>query len=165
MDRVRQLAALGISAALLNGSANGNYATASLNFEMIAANIYSWIENFMNELNKCINANIIRDKKCVVSCCVMPVTYVNRDKFFNQMKTLYAECGGSLQAVVAASGWDVEAYLSLLNEEKDNDFDSIYPPHQSMYTQSNKVGRPDVESDNPSTIQNKSNNANANPRP
>lgn len=156
---------LGIAAALLNGSDNGNYATASLNFEMIAANIYSWIENFMNELNKCINACIIRDKRCVVSCWVMPVTYVNREKFFSEMKTLYAECGGSLQAVIAASGWDVEAYLSLLNEEKDVDFDSLYPPHQSMYTQSSKGGRPSTDSDNPNTVQSKSNNSNANPKP
>ena len=40
---------LGISSASLNGEATGNYATASLNIEMVAGNVYSWIENFMNE--------------------------------------------------------------------------------------------------------------------
>lgn len=157
--------ALGISAALLNGTDSGNYATATLNFEMIAANIYSWIENFMNELNKCINANIIKDKRCVVSCYILPTTYVNRDKFFSEMKALYAECGGSLQAVIAASGMDVESYLCLLDEEKESDFDNLYPPHQSMYTQSSKGGRPSTDSDNPNTVQSKANNSNANPKP
>lgn len=156
---------LGIAAALLNGTDSGNYATATLNLEMIAANIYSWIENFMNELNKCINANIIQDRKCVVSCYILPTTYVNRDKFFSEMKTLYAECGGSLQAVIAASGMDVESYLSLLDEEKDGDFDDRYPPHQSMYTQSSKGGRPSADSNNSNTVQGKSNNSNANPKP
>lgn len=164
--------ALGYSAALLNGSSTGNYATVLLNFEMIAANVYSWIENFMNELNKCINANIIKDKRCVVSCNILPITYVGREKFFKEMKTLYAECGGSLQAVVAASGVDVETYLALLDEEKDNGFDEKYPPHQSMYTQSGKAnntssdtGRPTVDSGNENTIQSKTNNSNANPKP
>lgn len=159
---------LGFAAALLNGTDTGNYATASLNFEMIAANVYSWIENFMNELNKCINANIIKDKRCVVSCNILPTTFVNREKFFNEMKTLYAECGGSLQAVVAASGMDIETYLTLLDEEKDNNFDSKYTPHQSMYTQSgksNETGRPTSDSDNPNTVQSKTNNSNANPKP
>lgn len=156
---------LGIAAALLNGTDSGNYATATLNLEMIAANIYSWIENFMNELNKCINANIIQDRRCVVSCYILPTTYVNRDKFFSEMKTMYAECGGSLQAVIAASGMDVESYLSLLDEEKDGDFDDRYPPHQSMYTQSSKSGRPGADSNNSNTVQSKSNNSNANPKP
>lgn len=119
----------------------------------------------MNELNKCINANIIQDRKCVVSCYILPTTYVNRDKFFSEMKTLYAECGGSLQAVIAASGMDVESYLSLLDEEKDEDFDALYPPHQSMYTQSSKGGRPSADSNNSNTVQSKSNNSNSNPKP
>lgn len=158
--------ALGFAAALLNGSDTGNYATAVLNFEMIAANVYSWIENFMNELNKCINANIIKDNKCVVDCNILPVTYIGREKFFEEMKSLYANCGGSLQAVVAASGMDVETYLALLDEEKENKFDEKYAPHQSMYTQSNKSGgRPSEDSNNPNTVKSRANNSNANPKP
>ena len=160
--------ALGFAAALLNGTDAGNYATASLNFEMISANVYSWIENFMNELNKCINANIIKDKRCVVSCNILPITYIGREKYFKEMKSLYAECGGSLQAVVAASGVDVETYIALLDEEKENDFDLKYTPHQSMYTQSGKSkesGRPTSDSNNSNTVQSKTNNSNANPKP
>lgn len=157
---------LGFAAALLNGTDTGNYATATLNFEMIAANVYSWIENFMNELNKCINANIIKDKRCIVYCNILPVTFVNKDKFFKEMIALYGTCGGSLQAVVAASGMDIETYMALLDEERENKFDELYPPHKSMYTQSGKEsGRPTEDSTNSSTIQGKTNNSNANPKP
>ena len=162
---------LGISSASLNGEATGNYATASLNIEMVAGNVYSWIENFMNELNKCINANIIKDKRCKIACNILPVTYVNRDKFFNQMKALYSECNGSFMAVIAASGMDVESYLSLLDEEKELNFDEKYMPHASMHTQSssdNKGGRPsisDSEVKNENTLASKSINGNANPKP
>lgn len=157
---------LGISSASLNGETNGNYATASLNIEMVAGNVYSWIENFMNELNKCINANIIKDKRCKVWCNILPITYVNREKFFNQMKTLYSECNGSMTAVVAASGMDIESYLSLLDEEKELKFDEKYPPHASMHTQSNKNGRPTKDdSTNENTLQSKGTNGNQNPKP
>lgn len=162
---------LGVSSASLNGEATGNYATASLNIEMVAGNVYSWIENFMNELNKCINANIIKDKRCKIACNILPVTYVNRDKFFNQMKALYSECNGSFMAVIAASGMDVESYLSLLDEEKELNFDEKYMPHASMHTQSssdNKGGRPsisDSEVKNENTLASKGINGNANPKP
>ena len=162
---------LGISSASLNGEATGNYATASLNIEMVAGNVYSWIENFMNELNKCINANIIKDKRCKIACNILPVTYVNRDKFFNQMKALYSECNGSFMAVIAASGMDVESYLSLLDEEKELNFDEKYMPHASMHTQSssdNKGGRPSISDGdvkNENTLASKSINGNANPKP
>ena len=162
---------LGISSASLNGEATGNYATASLNIEMVAGNVYSWIENFMNELNKCINANIIKDKRCRVACNILPVTYVNRDKFFNQMKTLYSECNGSFTAVIAASGMDIESYLSLLDEEKEQKFDEKYMPHASMHTQSSsddKGGRPSISDGdvkNENTLASKSINGNANPKP
>ena len=162
---------LGISSASLNGEATGNYATASLNIEMVAGNVYSWIENFMNELNKCINANIIKDKRCRVACNILPVTYVNRDKFFNQMKTLHSECNGSFTAVIAASGMDIESYLSLLDEEKEQKFDEKYMPHASMHTQSssdNKGGRPSISDGdvkNENTLASKSINGNANPKP
>ena len=46
---------LGISSASLDGNTKGNYATASLNLELVASHVYTWIENFMAELNKCIN--------------------------------------------------------------------------------------------------------------
>ena len=156
---------LGIASSSLNGNTKGNYATATLNMELVAGNVYSWICDFMTELNKCVNALVIRDPSCVVDFQILPTTYVNRDKFFGYMKTLYSDCGGSLQALVAASGMDVDGYISMMEYERDNGFDERFTPHQSMYTQSATAGRPSVDSDNPNTVQSKSNNGNASPKP
>lgn len=156
---------LGIASSSLNGNTKGNYATATLNMELVAGNVYAWICDFMTELNKCINEVIIADPSCRVEFQVFPTTYVNRDKFFGYMKELYADCGGSLQALVAASGMDVDGYIAMMEYERENEYETRFPPHQSMYTQSVKNGRPSVESDNPSTVQNKSNDANSMPKP
>ena len=87
------------------------------------------------------------------------------------MKTLYSECNGSFTAVIAASGMDIESYLSLLDEEKEQKFDEKYMPHASMHTQSatdNKGGRPSISDGdvkNENTLASKSINGNANPKP
>ena len=160
--------ALGISSSSLNGNSKGNYATASLNIELVAGNVYSWICDIVAELNKCINQNVIKDPSCIIDYYIFPTTYVNRDKVFNYMKTLYTECGGSLQAVIAASGMNVDGYLSLLDYEQEHSFDEKYPPHQSMYTQSGRSepGRPEVsDPTNTNTVMSKSENGNQNPKP
>ena len=66
---------LGMSSASLDGNTKGNYATATLNLELVAGYVYTWIENYMSELNKCINANIIKDSSCVVDCYILPITF------------------------------------------------------------------------------------------
>ncbi len=87
------------------------------------------------------------------------------------MKTLYSECNGSFTAVIAASGMDIESYLSLLDEEKEQKFDEKYMPHASMHTQSSsddKGGRPSISDGdvkNENTLASKSINGNANPKP
>lgn len=160
---------LGMAPTLLTGKSNATYASASLNAEFVAANVFMWISDIMAELNKAINANVIKDPTCPVTFEILPVTYVNRSAMFDFMKTLYADCGGSLEAVVAASGMNVEAYMSLMDHEREAKYDEAYPPHASMYTTSGSAagpGRPtEAGSQNPSTQQTKSNNGNATPRP
>lgn len=52
---------IGVAAAALSGSSTGNYATATLNMEIVANNVFTWIEALVEELNKCLNYNVIRD--------------------------------------------------------------------------------------------------------
>ena len=54
------------------------------------------------------------------------------------MKELYAIGGGSLIAWIESTGWNPEAYLSLMDYEKEEDFDKKYVPHQTSYTLTNK---------------------------
>ena len=164
---------LGISSASLDGNTKGNYATATLNLELVASHVYTWIENFMTELNKCINANIIKDSSCVVDCYILPITFANRDKQVKYMKELYSNGKGSLLAWVSATGFDSDAYLSLLDYELEIDLENKYPVHATSYTMSNKAideenkgGRTPVDNPtNENTVQSQSSGSNSNPKP
>lgn len=165
---------LGMSSASLDGNTKGNYATASLNLELVASHVYTWIENFMAELNKCINANIIKDPSCVVSCYILPTTFANRDKQVQYMKDLYSNGKGSFLAWVSATGFDADAYTSLMDYELEIDMENKYPVHATSYTMSGKdndsgdkkSGRPPVNNPtNENTIQSQSSGSNSNPKP
>ncbi len=166
---------LGMSSASLDGNTKGNYATASLNLELVASHVYTWIENFMSELNKCINANIIKDSSCVVDCYILPTTFANRDKQVKYMEDLYSHGKGSLIAWISACGFDADAYISLLDYELESDFENKYPVHATSFTMS---GKDEVENDkdhsgrskidnptNENTLQSQSSGSNTNPKP
>jgi hypothetical protein len=168
---------LGIASSVLDGNSTGNYAVATLNLELVAGNVYDWINMFIMELNKCINANIIKDKKLYMECAILPVTFVNRDKQVKYMTDLYARGKGSLTAWIASTGWDSDVYLSLMDYELDNDWENKYPTHKTSYTMSSKDSDPSdadhsnggrtkvAEKTNENSIMSENLNGNAQPKP
>lgn len=160
---------IGVSASALDGSSSGNYSSANLNLELVSANVYTWIEDIVDELNKCINKNIICDSSCAMELYVLPVTMVNKDKMVGYMADLYARGKGSLYAWIAATGFNPDCYIALMDIELQEDFENRYPVHRTSYTTSGndtqKSGRPKSDSDNASTIQTKTNGANSQPKP
>lgn len=160
---------LGIAASLLNGSGSGNYSSQQNNLELINAQIYTWIQEIQAELNHVINACIIKDKKNKVEVYYLPTSLVNRKNFFEMMKNLYLEAGGSYTFLVASTGVNPEVYFNILDEEIDNKIFDKYLPHQTSYTLSSKNntgGRPEnADPTSSSTIQTKANNSNNQPKP
>lgn len=164
---------IGFSGAALHGSSSGNYATASLNLELIAANVYSWIEAIVKELNKCLNYNVIKDGAFVAECFVLPTTFLNREKYAKQFADLYARGKGSLIAWIAATGVNADDYISLMDYELENDFENKYPVHKTSFTVTGKDAPEyeDVDDNNggsegnPSTESTVANNGNASPSP
>ena len=160
---------LGIAASLLNGSGSGNYSSQQNNLELINAQIYTWIQEIQAELNHVINACIIKDKKNKVEVYYLPTSLVNRKNFFEMMKNLYLEAGGSYTFLVASTGVNPEVYFNILDEEIDNKIFDKYLPHQTSYTLSSKNnagGRPEnTDPTSASTIQTKANNSNNQPKP
>lgn len=159
---------LGFAASLLNGSSSGNYSTQQNNLQLIMSEVFSWIEGISSELNKVINENIIKDKVNYMEVYYLPCSLVNRKEFINQMKDLYTLGHGSLQAWIASTGFSVDAYVALMNQETDEQWDLKYKPHPTSFTISDSAdksnpnnnigGRP--EEDNPTnqqTIQSKTN--------
>ena len=160
---------LGICSTLLGAtSTGGNYAVQQSNLEMITAQLYTWVYELQCELNHVINKNIIKDEKNRVEIYYFPTSFVNRNTFFEHMKSLYTEAGGSLRFLVASSGIDPDAYLSVLDEEIEEGLFDKYLPHQTSYTFNgdNAGGRPTVDNPtNENTIQSKANNSNGQAKP
>ena len=158
---------LNISASALDGSSTGNYSTANLNFELVASSVYTWIEDIVDELNKCINYNIIADPNCRVEFYILPITMVNRDSMVGYMADLYARGKGSLSAWIAATGFNPDTYVALMDYELEEDFENRYPVHRTSFTvtKDDKGGRPQVSSDDPAAVQQKTNGANHAPKP
>lgn len=164
--------AIGFSAAALSGSSTGNYATATLNLEIIESNVFTWIEAIVEELNKCLNYNVIRDSKYRVEFRVLPITFVNREKQVKYFSDLYARGKGSLLAWIAATGVNSDDYLSLMDYELEEDFENRYPVHKTSFTITGKDA-PDGDVDgstkgmpeNPSSQSTVANNGNASPSP
>lgn len=160
---------LGIAGSLLNGSGSGNYSSQQNNLELISAQVFAWVEELQNELNRVINACVIKDKKYYAEAYYLPTSLVNSTRFFEQMQALYTNAAGSMTMLIASTGVSPEIYYSLLNDEHENKIYDKFKPHQTSYTlsaKSNDVGRP-VEEDptSESTISGKANGNNSGVRP
>lgn len=77
-------------------------------------------------------------------------------------------------AWISATGFDADAYISLLDYEVETDMENKYPVHATSYTMSgkdnnsedDKGGRTSVDNPtNENTIQSQSSGSNSNPKP
>lgn len=162
---------LGFAIGLLNGS-SGSYSSQQNNIEIVFSEIYRYVSEIATELNYVINKNVIKDNENFVEVYYLPTTLVNRKNFVSNMKDLYTNAGGSRAMYIASTGVDVDVYKTLMDIEREEDWDSKYPPHSTSFTLSGKSdsgntngGRPTVDNPtNDSTIQGKTNGSNSQPR-
>lgn len=157
---------LGFSAAALSGKSSGNYATATLNMEIIAGNVFTWIEDIATEMNKCFRYGIFADEPYEVEFRILPVNFLNRDKQVKYMGDLYARGKGSLLAWIATAGMKSADYLSLMEAELEEDYENRFPVHKTSFTVTGKDAPEyqdvDGSGSNEST---RNNNGNASPSP
>lgn len=158
---------LGICASLIGAMETGSFAAGTNNLEMINAQLYSWVYEWQKELNHVINKNIIQNDRAKVEVYYFPTSFVNRKSFFDMMKSLYTECGGSISFLLASTGVDVDAYFAVLDSEIADGIYEKYQPHQTSYTLSknNDAGRPTTDNPTDNTIKSQNNNGNSLPSP
>ncbi len=159
---------LGIASSLLNGVGSGTYSAQTNNLELLSAQIFQWIEQITNELNKCINANIIRDVNNPVKCVYLPITYVNQNKMVGFAKELYLQGCGSLSLWAASTGIPVDAFYALLDQEIQDGVYEKYQPHMTSYTLSKDWdggGRPETDNPSDNTVKSRDNGGNNLPSP
>lgn len=160
---------LGIAGSLLNGVGSGSYSAQMQNLELITGQIFQWIEQITEELNKCISKNIIKDEANRVEVKYLRITNVNKKETVANAKELYLQGKGSLALWAAACGIEPEVFFALLDEELESDIENKYPIHRTSYTisknDSNGSGRPTTDSPSDSTVVGRNNNGNELPSP
>lgn len=158
---------LGICASLIGAMETGSYAAGTNNLEMINAQIYTWVYDWQKELNHVINKNVIQNDRNKVEVYYFPTSFVNRKSFFDMMRSLYTECGGSISFLVASTGVDVDAYFAVLDSEIADGIYDKYKPHETSYTLSKKddAGRPTTDNPSDRTVQSQNNGGNNLPSP
>ena len=162
---------LGIAGSLLNGVGSGSYSAQQQNLELITAQIFQWVDQISAELNKCISANIIKNKKNWVECKYLPITFVNKKEMVSYAKELYLQGKGSLTLWAAAAGIDPDVFFALLDQELEDDLENKYPVHMTSYVMSgkdqsdNKGGRPETDNPTENTVKSRNNDGNNIPSP
>jgi len=159
---------VGFAASLLNGSSQGSYSTQQTNLELVSAELFSWIKQFQAELNKVINANVIKTENCYVEVDYLPVTFANKDKVVKYAKELYMSGKGSLQAWISSCGFNFDSYVAMMDEELADDYENKYPVHKTSFTMTGdeRAGRPNEENPkNDNTIKSQASGGNNQPKP
>lgn len=161
---------MGIAGSLLNGVGSGSYAAQQLNLELITGQIFQWVDQIQEELNKCIVNNILSDYKNRAECRYLHITHVNKSEMVSNAKDLYLQGKGSLSLWSASVGVPPEVFFALLDQELEMDIENKYPVHKTSYTLSGKDandtgGRPQTDNPSDKTMNTRSNNGNALPSP
>ena len=160
---------LGFAESLLSGSGDSSFSSLEENLKLITATIFKMIEEISAELNKVLNACVIRDGKNPVSVVYLPITHANRKEFVGYAKEMYLQGKGSLTLWAAAIGVPPDAFYCLLDKEVEEDIENKYPVHKTSSTLSaddQKNGRPEnTDPTNANTLKSKKNNSNGSPKP
>ena len=160
---------LGFAEALLSGSGDTSFSSLAENLKLVTATIFKMIDEIAAELNKVINACILRDSEHPVNVVYLPITHANRKEFVGFAKEMYMQGKGSISLWAAAVGVPADAFFSLLDHEVEEDVEDKYPVHKTSNTLSaddQKNGRPTNDSPtNENTVKSKTNNANGSPKP
>ena len=157
---------LGICASLIGAMSTGTFAGGQQNLEMITSQIYTWVCEWKNELVHVINSNIIHNSDCDIY--YFPTSFVNRKQFFDMVKDLYMNAGGSLTFLIASAGIDVGVYLNTLDYEIEEGYFEKYLPHATSYTTSGNDedrGRPETDNPAENTVKSRNSNGNSLPSP
>ena len=158
--------ALGFAGNALSGSGSGSYSAQESNLELVTSQLFQWVEQIQAELNKVINACIIKDSRNYAEVQYLPITHLNKKQMVGFMKELYIQGSGSISMWVASTGISPDAWFAILDEEIDNNVYEKYKPHATSYnTSGDQGGRPKTDNPTDRTVASRNNNGNSMPSP
>ena len=162
---------LGFASSALNASSEGgaSYSTLQVNVDLILVQIFALIETIAYEYTRVLNNLIDSKGRVIVDISYLKTTILNQEKNVANAKELYTLGGGSRLYWIACAGADIDMYMSLMEYEKEQNFDEKYPPHMTSFTANNDTSNPgrtpENNPTNQNTIKSKSNGSNKQPKP
>lgn len=132
---------LGFAVSALNASSEGgaSYSTLNVNIDLVSSQLFEMIDNISKEYTRVLNHHLGLQPKDYFKFKYTHVSWLNKDSEYEKAKEIYTLAGGSLKQLIACSGFDVDDYLALMDEERELGFEEKYPPHITSYTASDNA--------------------------
>lgn len=128
---------LGIASSALNAESNSaNLGSLQINLDLISAQVFQYVNEIAKEETRVINEHLGILPNSYIDIKYLPITWLNKDSMYSKSKDLYTLAGGSRKFLIACAGFDVDDYLSAMDEEIEENFDEKYPPHITSFTAS-----------------------------
>lgn len=126
---------LGFSSSILNGSSDGSSSFAGLqvNLDVISAQVFQLLSDISSEYTRVLNEYENNTPENYIDINYLKLSYLNKDKVYENMKDLFMTAGGSRMYMIAATGVNPYDYLSVCDEEREDDLDNIYTPHPTSF--------------------------------
>jgi hypothetical protein len=130
---------LGFAVSALNAeSDSGNLGSLQINLDLISAQIFQYVNEIAREETRVLNHHLGIKPIDYIDIKFLPITWLNKKDSFEKAGKLYTQGKGSLKFWVASMGVDVDDYISLMDEELEEDFENKYPVHATSATFSGK---------------------------
>ena len=138
---------LGFASSALNAESSGgsSYANLAVNLDLVSSQVFQLVNEIAREYTRVLNELLNIKPKDYIDVKYLPISWLNKDDMFEKAKELYTQGKGSLKFWISTIGVDVDDYLSLMEEELEDDFENKFPVHATSATFSgndNKGGRP-----------------------
>lgn len=126
---------LGLASAALNGEGEGaSYSSLAVNLDLLLAEIFQMLEQIEWQYTKLLNNFLEIKEEEWIDVHYLKTSILNRKESFEAAKDLYTIAGGSRMYLYAVGTGDSNAYLKLMEYEKEMNFEELYPPHVTSFT-------------------------------
>ena len=131
---------LGFASSALNAESSGgsSYANLAVNLDLVSSQVFQSVNEIAREYTRVINELLEIKPKDYIDISYLPISWLNKDDMFEKAQSLYTQGKGSLKFWIATMGVNIDDYLSLMDEELEEDFENKYPVHLTSATFSGK---------------------------
>jgi len=141
---------LGFASSALNAESSGgsSYANLQVNIDLVSSQVFQVVDEIAREYTRVLNGLLDIKPRDYIDIKYLPISWLNKDSMFEKAQNLYTQGRGSLKFWISTMGIDVDDYLSLMDDEADEDFENKYPVHATSFNSNggdindNKGGAP-----------------------